>query len=206
MPSAEIEQIWLSKLRNGEETALREIFDQYYSWLLSEASKVLNDDDSCKDVVQEVFVELWRRRESLEIRQSLPAYLKRATFNRAINLLKSQQRFSFSDDIWKEGDSQEFQEMDFAEEQAKIIENESLSTDLQTAIESLPEKCRLVFRLSRFEERSHREIAEQLGISVKTIENQITKALRILRAAMVNRQKLSSIVILALEWWLRHRG
>ncbi|MBK6932798.1 MAG: sigma-70 family RNA polymerase sigma factor [Saprospirales bacterium] len=72
---------------------------------------------------------------------------------------------------------------------------------LHQAISQLPEKCRLVFSLSRFEHLSHREISTRLGISVKTIENQITKAMRLLREAMIKHTHLSPVVILLLKWW-----
>ena len=85
-------------------------------------------------------------------------------------------------------------------------EMEGKENALYAAIDSLPEKCRVVFNLSRFEELSHKQIAEQLGISTKTIENQITKALKILREALIKHPNLSAIGIWMAYFYLWHRG
>jgi RNA polymerase sigma-70 factor, ECF subfamily len=185
----QIEQQWLAALRNGGEQALRPIFERYYPDMLRHIRRIVPDDDTCKDIAQEVFMELWRRREELDIRTSLGAYLRRAAFNRAVNYAKSRVSFEtpeqlsgLADSPWTERDRQQQQE--------------SLEAALHRAIDKLPEKCRLVFAMSRFENLSHRAIAEKLGISVKTIENQITKAMKMLRESLRDHGELSVIVIL----------
>ena len=198
MPAAPdtTEQIWLTELRAGDQSALRKIFDQYYPLLLSDIYHYVPDEDSCKDLVQEVFVELWKKRETLHIHSSLRAYLRRAAINRALNYIKVQRRTQLEDTAtWADTADKSLQDIDHKNVQ------ERREAALHQAIEQLPEKCRLVFSLSRFEQLSHREIAEQLGISVKTIENQITKAMRQLRETMLKYPDLSSVVILALKWW-----
>ncbi|MBX2889646.1 MAG: RNA polymerase sigma-70 factor [Saprospiraceae bacterium] len=192
-----LEQQWLAALRAGDESALRRIFDRYYPSLLSDIYRVVPDENTCEDLAQEVFVELWRKRTELDIHTSLRAYLRRSAVNRALNHLKSNRRLLFDQ-------SEQFEQA--ADESAgdirRKIEQETLEDALHAAIETLPEKCRVVFSLSRFEQMSHREIAEQLGISVKTIENQITKAMKILREALVRHAELSPVVIWALKcWW-----
>lgn len=189
------EQQWLAALREGKEAALRSIFDRHYPLLLSDVYRYVPDEDTCKDLVQEVFVELWRKRESLEIHSSLRAYLRRAAINKALNFIKVNRRTVLEDSSdWK--DQADTSPMEINRKDAQ----EDMEAALRDAIAQLPEKCRLVFSLSRFEHLSHKEISEQLGISVKTIENQITKAMRQLREAMIKYSDLSPVVILVAKW------
>jgi RNA polymerase sigma-70 factor, ECF subfamily len=200
MPQAQAdypEQQLLAALRMGHEAALRQLFDRHYPLLLGDIYRLIPDTDTCKDLAQEVFVELWRKRGDLDIHTSLRAYLRRAAVNRALNFIKTHKRIQLDD-----GDhltnTADTSPRDIARQEAQ----ESLEQALHAAIQTLPDKCRLVFSLSRFEQLSHREIAEQLDISVKTIENQITKAMKILREALSTHRYLSLIGILGLKWGL----
>lgn len=195
------EQSLLTALGKGDESALRQIFDRYYSSLLSTVYRIIPDEDTCQDLVQEVFVELWRKRADLDIHTSLQAYLRRAAVNRALNFLKTQRKTQLQEpDDWSA-------EADTSQTDIRLLEKqESLEAALHRAIDQLPEKCRLVFSLSRFEQMSHREIAGQLGISVKTIENQITKAMKFLREVLVHSRDLSPVVIWLVNYWFGHRG
>ncbi len=188
---------WLESLSRGDESALRRIFDRYYPLLLGDVYRLIPDESTCQDLAQEVFVELWRKRAELDIRISLRAYLRRAAINRALNHIKTQRRFVLEgDDESARGTADtSLSDIDHKHRQ------ESLEAALHSAVDALPEKCRLVFSLSRFEQMSHRQIAEQLGISVKTIENQITKAIKLLREALTRHADLSPVVIWALKWW-----
>ncbi|MBN8677431.1 MAG: RNA polymerase sigma-70 factor [Chitinophagales bacterium] len=191
------EQQLLSALRFGHEDALRQIFNRHYPLLLSDIYRLVQDESTCEDLAQELFVDLWNKRESLDIHTSLRAYLRRAAVNKTLNYLKSQKRFQYeeSDDLNNMADHSD---RDIRQKESQ----ESLEKVLHAAIDTLPEKCRLVFNLSRFEQLSHKEIAEKLGISVKTIENQITKAMKVLREALTQHGEMSSVVILCLKWWL----
>lgn len=195
------EQMLLAALSRGEETALQQIFNRYYNTLLGNVYRIIPDEDSCQDLVQEVFVELWRKRAELDIHTSLLAYLRRAAVNKALNHLKAQRRIQFQEsDQWDTTADTSLADI------SRLEKQESLEAALHRAIELLPEKCRLVFSLSRFEHMSHKEIAEQLNISVKTIENQITKAMKLLREVLLRSRDLSPVVIWMLNWWLGHRG
>jgi len=188
------EQQLLSALRFGNEGALRQIFDRHYPLLLSDIYRLIPDESSCQDLAQEIFVDLWNKRENLDIHTSLRAYLRRAAINKSLNYIKANRRTHFedADDLGHLPDTS-------ASDTNKREAQETLEDALHVAIGTLPEKCRIVFNLSRFEQLSHREIAEKLGISVKTIENQITKAMKMLREALTNHTELSSVVIL----WLK---
>ena len=192
------EQHLLSALRFGNEAAFRQIFDRHYPLLLSDIYRLIPDEGTCKDLAQELFVELWNKREQLDIHTSLRAYLRRAAVNKALNYIKATRRVQL-DDAEDLGHLPDLSESDVQKRQHQ----DTLEDALHTAIDALPEKCRLVFNLSRFEQLSHREIAEKLGISVKTIENQITKAMKMLRDAMKNHSEMSSVVILWLNWFWR---
>lgn len=189
------EQQLLSALRFGNEGALRQIFDRHYPLLLSDIYRLIPDESTCQDLAQELFVDLWNKRESLDIHTSLRAYLRRAAVNKALNHIKATRRMQWedTDDLGQLADTS-------SADSLQKEKQESLEDALHAAIGGLPEKCRVVFNLSRFEQLSHREIAEKLGISVKTIENQITKAMKMLRDAMTKYTDLSPVVILCLKW------
>ncbi|MCS7037393.1 MAG: RNA polymerase sigma-70 factor [Saprospiraceae bacterium] len=189
----------LEMLRQGCSQALRRLFDQYYPGLVSAVFAYVSDVDTSKDIAQEVFAELWQRRQSLIIDPArLGAYLHRAAINRALNHLKVRQRYQLQEDdaSWHDLPDPSVHDIDWKAQQDELEER------LQEAIEQLPEKCRIIFQLSRFERLPHREIAQRLGISVKTIENQLLRAMRLLRLALEKYRYLSSIVLLCIKgWW-----
>lgn len=189
------EQQLVSALRFGNEGALRQIFDRHYPLLLSDIFRLIPDESTCQDLAQELFVDLWNKRETLDIHTSLRAYLRRAAVNKSLNYIKANRRFQFDqeDDLIHLPDTTE---ADLRQREKQ----DTLEMALHAAIDALPEKCRMVFNLSRFEQHSHKQIAEKLGISVKTIENQITKAMKMLREALTNHSELLSVVILWLKW------
>ncbi len=156
------------------------IFRQYYETLCLTAVRITKEQSLAEDIVQEVLYELYKKSDKLEI-DSLIGYLKRAIYNRALNKVKSRRGFVDTDEINYELDAEESN----SQEQMEYTELERF---LNRVIDALPEKCRLVFILNRFEDMSYKQVAEKLDISVKTVENQMSKALRILRAEMVNYQ------------------
>ena len=168
------EQQWLSKLRAGDETALDSIFEKYYRYLYAIAYQITADANLSKDMVQEVFLRIWQNKERILVTTTLKGYLQRSVINQCL----TQKRSSNSRMVWT--DTPLPQRDTFADVQA-LLEAQDLQTALQAAITELPEQCALIFRLSRFEEMSYQEIADHLGIAPKTVENQIGKALKVLR-------------------------
>ncbi len=197
----EQEKQCLNELASGHEPALRQLFDAHYRYACQVAHRLLPDSEACKDIAQETFVEIWRKRAELDIRGPFRAYLRRAVLNRTLNHLKSQRRYQFS-----ANDEEILAHAPPESEAPDPGHAASLDAALHAAIQNLPEKCRLVFSLSRFEELSHKEIAERLDISTKTIENQITKALRTLREVLARHPILSAIGIWLANAWLTNRG
>lgn len=166
----------LELLETDSEQAITLIFRTYYSYLCKVVYKIIPDNNLAEDLSQEVFFELWRRKGQLQVNTSLKAYLRRAAVNRALNYIRGQ-KIQLTDERAyppESGQAQASQKMEADELQQRI----------DAAIDKLPERCRIVFVLSRFEDMSYSEIAQSLDISVKTVENQISKALKLLREAL----------------------
>ncbi len=138
---------------------------------------MVHEEALAEDIAQEVFLEVWKKRQSLVVTTTLRAYLGRAGVNRALNYLRKHQPELFTEDEWPESSGP-------FESALQKLEADDLQERIDRAIAGLPERCRLVFSLSRFEEMSNKEVAAELGISEKTVENQMTKALRMLRDAL----------------------
>ncbi|MDX1910797.1 MAG: RNA polymerase sigma-70 factor [Saprospiraceae bacterium] len=171
MTQSEIQQI--AALREGDEQAFDALFRTWYEPLVRFACSFTEGDaDEAEELVQETFAKLWIQRDGLDVKYSIKAYLYRMVNNAALNRLRAQRVHSR-----------------YTEHQTRQMEHvhETLSDDpdlgrrIATALESLPNQSRQVFELSRFESLKYREIAEHLGISIKTVETHMGKALRLLR-------------------------
>jgi RNA polymerase sigma-70 factor (ECF subfamily) len=172
-------QTQVAALRRGDEAAFDVIFRRWYEPLCGYASRLTDGDmDEAEDLVQQVFVKLWEQRERLNIAWSLKAYLFKTVHNAALNRLRAANtRFKYLEVNASQLENANVPPDDTASE---------LNERLQKALDLLPPQCRLVFELSRFEELKYREIADQLGISIKTVETQMGKALRILRLQLAD--------------------
>lgn len=147
------------------------LFREYFPPLMAFAGKILRDEDDARDVVHQVFINLWEKREEMDMSTSLKSYLFTSVHNRSLNVIRDRKKFA-------DGDMPELAgEWDVSAH----IESMELEEKIRESINSLPEKCREIFELNRFSGLKYAEIANQLGISVKTVENQMTKALKILR-------------------------
>ncbi len=161
-----------SDWQHQPEKALEAVFRSEYAALCRTALRLVGRSDVAEDLVQDAFLEVWRRRESLDFHLSVRAYLRRAVANRALNYLRDNRRLTeLPDDLGRWGRSVQDVPAETAELQRLIAET----------IDGLPEKCREAFVLSRYEDFSYREIAEQLNISIKTVEKHIAKGLLTLR-------------------------
>jgi RNA polymerase sigma-70 factor (ECF subfamily) len=164
----------LDLLRGGRRDAFDTLFHAHYPRLVGLAESMLHDRGAAEEVVQDVMLELWRRRESLRLQTSLSAYLYRSTRNRALNHIRHarvQRR------------AEPFLIEDAASPPATDRDalQDEIDAALRAAVAGLPERCRQVFELSRVNGLRYAEIAETMGISIKTVEAQMGKALRILR-------------------------
>ena len=164
----------LDRLRRGDEAAFDAIFRARYALLVGVAERMLRDRAVAEEVVQEVLLNLWRRRESLAPDEALGPYLVRATRNRALNHLRHL-GIERRDAAYAAGPA----EAPAAGAQRAVASE--LAEAVAAAVAELPPRCREVFTLSRARGLSYAEIAEALGISVKTVEAQMGRALRALR-------------------------
>jgi RNA polymerase sigma-70 factor, ECF subfamily len=168
------------------------IFKKYYQRLCFYARKFVDDDAIAKDIVQDVFMNLWDRKEIIELEIVLRAYLFRSVYNRCLNHLGHKKLADkHHEQINKELKQIEIEYYSSTENQEHSLFELELKID--TAIESLPPQCRNVFEMSRLKGLKNREIATELNISIKVVEKHISKALIILRENLV--EYLSLILI-----------
>ncbi len=154
------------------EQVFEELFKQWYSPLCRYAAFLLRDGDEAEETVQQVFVSIWERRKKLQV-QSFKSYLYRSVRNAVLNKSQHHQVVERHVDFVQNREANNRADnLYFASE---------LSARIEQAIQTLPEQCALVFRLSRFESFSYAEIAAHLNISVKTVENHMGKALKRMR-------------------------
>lgn len=164
----------LARLRRGDEEAFDEVFRAYYPALVGLAEGVLRHRAVAEEVAQDVMLELWRRRETLAVEESLRAYLFQATRNRAFNHLRHR-KVEQRGEPHARGES-----VTPAAADAHLVEDE-IGVAVRRAVSELPDRCREVFELSRVHGLKYAEIAATLGISIKTVEAQMGKALKTLR-------------------------
>jgi RNA polymerase sigma-70 factor (ECF subfamily) len=167
-------------LNNRDPKLFDELFMQYSKPLFYYAAKFV-EDEVAKDIVQDVFVKLWSDR-AISIRQSLNALLFTMVRNSCLQHLEKQKvrnRYFESKKLILQEEELRF----YMEEKTSLIEQE-LEDKLNEVLDSLPDRCRQIFVLSRFENKKNKEIAEELDISVKAVEKQITKALATIRSGM----------------------
>lgn len=175
--SDEHENQLLVRLKRDDRSALHEVFDTNYGMACRAIHRFIKDQSTCEDLAQEVFIRFWEKRHQITVNSSLSAYLKRMAVNEALGYHRRKKRHpeeELTDNLRAETVASGEQEYLHSELQANI----------NHAIDGLPSKCRTVFQLSRYEGLSYREIAHQMDISVKTVENQMSKALRVLRSSL----------------------
>jgi RNA polymerase sigma-70 factor, ECF subfamily len=164
----------LDRLRQGDRDAFDAVFRAHYATLVAVAERVSGTRAVGEELAQDVMLELWRRHETISVDDSLRAYLVRAARNRALNHVRHE-RMKVRTAPRAAGET-----VTPAEAPARVAEGE-IDAAVRAAVDALPERCREVFELSRVRGLRYAEIAETMGISVKTVEAQMGKALRLLR-------------------------
>ena len=169
------EQVQTEDLSLGDITAFEMLFRTYYQPLCNYAYTFLQDREDAEEIVQSTFLLVWEKRDTLAIRTSVRPYLYAMVRNACLNVIKHEkikQKYV--------GEEVALASRSHDSVTHTIATNE-LEYRIKIAMEALPEQCRMVFKLSRFEELKYSEIADQLEISIKTVENHMGKALRIMR-------------------------
>lgn len=156
-------------------TSFRIFFNSYYGRLCAYVFSIINDYAASEDIVQELFIRFWNDRDKIKVSENVTAYLFKASRNTALNYIrgksnreKSHQNIIFQDIVI---------DRDFLEEEEFI-------SSLHACIETLPERSRQVFKMNRIDGLKQKEIAEQLGTSLKTIKNQLWKSLQYLKSCL----------------------
>jgi len=139
------------------------------------AKKYLKDIDLAKEIVHEAFLKLWEKRDEVDTSKSVKSYLYTSVYNRSLNYIRDNKKFDKT-----EGKTELLERAENWDSSNQMIADEIQAKITQT-LDDLPEKCRQIFMMSRYEELKYKEIAEKLNISIKTVETQMTKALKALR-------------------------
>ena len=153
------------------------------------AWRIVADSDAAEDLTQDAFVELWNRRNNLPDDLKIKSYLRKIVVNKSLNHINRNKLQFFKDDTLSEtktDDDYQFEQIDYR----------SMQDMITNTVDKLPDKCRIIFSLSRYEEMSHKEIAQKLDISTKTIENQITIALKRIRNALTSGGFISLFILI----------
>jgi len=156
------------------------LFNTWYSRLCSYANGFLKDIDASEEVVQEVMLRIWINREELEIRSSMQSYLFRSVRNGCLNILK---HINIKEEYKSFREREDSALQRSHEEEMMVTE---LEIKIREAIDKLPLERRKVFVMSRYDGMTYKEIADKLGISVKTVENQMGKSLKFLREELAD--------------------
>jgi RNA polymerase sigma-70 factor (ECF subfamily) len=163
----------LQKMIEGDEDAFKYFFDTYYDDLCNFVNSYLRDQTLSEDIVQSIFIYLWEKKDSLPFNCSIKSYLYTASKNKSLNYIRNQKN---KNRIIEELIPQA--ELFFSEDADQFLEFEELKKIICDAVEGLPTQCKTIYQLSRDGELTNKEIAENLSISVKTVENQMTIAIK----------------------------
>lgn len=169
------EREFLQSLRQGVSSSYVFLFNRYYSGLVVYAKHLLGSETNAEDIVHDVFTSLWEKRETLDVTLSIKSYLFASVRNRCLNhIIHLRVHNEYQETILRKGDVAGMLTWDH------YVEAE-LSEMIEKAINKLPPQCKKIFLMSRFEEKTAQQIANELVISPRTVEKHMEKALRLLR-------------------------
>ncbi|SFH51197.1 RNA polymerase sigma factor [Pedobacter insulae] len=166
----------LDLMKADDQGAFSEIYNRHWKFLYKAAYYAVKRKEDCMDVCQTVFLWLWENRKTIKVKSNLQSYLYTAVKYKIANLIRQGKiREILIEDMLAH---------DLQADEISLVEIKELKSFIAQLIDDLPEKCREVFLLSRDEHLSHRQISERLGISEKTVDDHITRALKKLRAPL----------------------
>ncbi|WP_259065156.1 RNA polymerase sigma factor [Mucilaginibacter sp. X4EP1] len=180
----------IQKLKNDDGNAIDMLYELHWRFLFQFAYNVLKDKETCEDILQELFIRIWQNRQQLVITTSLRSYLKAAVRYEVYRKVRFIKKFEpIVDQMIERIGGITYQEN---------LEYTELQNRINIIVDMLPSKCKDVYRMSRNEQLSHKEIAGKLNISTKTVRNHITHALRHLRVSVNHYMILLTIFLLSL--------
>ena len=180
LPSEPDDHELLVRLCTGDSVAFESVFLRYFGELVSFARSYVQSRDVAEDVVQDVFVRLWERRTTVQLRSGLAQYLYGAVRHKALDTLKHDRIAA----RWEAQESQALQRHAAANEGVSRVETDELAAIVLRVMATLPARCQEVFRLSRYKRLTQRDIAETLGITVNTVNVHLGRALRAIDIAV----------------------
>lgn len=158
-----------------DQRTFEQLFQSYFDYLVNFAKQYVQDQNIAEDICQSVFIKLWEKRTEINPNQSIKSYLFTSVKNRSLNYIRDHKKYrSKVLDV-------DLADIEYFEEEEGDLNIDELKVKLEKALASLPEKCRKVFEMSRFEGLKYREIADELDISQKTVEAHMSKAIKTLR-------------------------
>ena len=166
----------LKLLKTGNEEAFKKIFYLYGDRLFTWAYKITQNVPAAEDIVQDFFIRVWEKRESLIFNPSFAAYAYRAIYNSSLNYIRDNNRFLYGFEIT----------IDLVDPEVDSEDLQELKNLLKKAINELPERCRKIFVMATLENKKYTEVAELMGISVNTVKVQVSKAYHILKKKIGN--------------------
>jgi len=173
---------YIVPIKNGDVKAFRALFDQMHPMLVRHLLKLTQQAELSEELANDIFISFWKNRQKVEINTSLKAYLYRAATNKAYDFYRKKERQPLV--ISMENQLNESNAINSVEEKLNYTETERR---ILNCVSKLPERCRLVFSLSRFSQYPRKQIAAELDISIKTIENQITKAMKLMKSCLFDK-------------------
>ncbi|MBK8144340.1 MAG: RNA polymerase sigma-70 factor [Bacteroidetes bacterium] len=179
----------IQQLLSGEIATYEEVYKTYFKALYVYAYTLLKDELQAEEIVQNLFLKIWDRRDRMQIESSLKAYLYKSVYHDSLNYLKH-----VKVKATYEQHATHVMKNQRSESSSHRTMYNNLEEKLRAALNELPEQCRTVFQLSRYEELKYREIADRLQISEKTVENHMGKALKLLRVKLA--EFIISVVVL----------
>jgi RNA polymerase sigma-70 factor (family 1) len=180
------EAIW-KNIQQKDEGTFERFYKEHYKSFFLMSCKYLKDPALAEEIVNDVFLKIWEDGDKIKIESSLKSYLYKAIINRSINLLNKNKR-----------ESAYHSNINVIPEESyelRQIEENELMIKIYAAIDQLPDQCKRVFEMSRFEELKQQEIADKLGISIKTVKNHITIALKQLSIALIQNLLLPVFIL-----------
>lgn len=169
-------------LKEGDLTAFNGLFNSFYPPLYYYCRKFVSDPEDAKDLMQNVFLRFWDKREEINIESSIKSYLFRSVQNECLNYIRScPHKVSFG-----EIENERIEEHIHAHTPETELENRELKDTIYSIMDELPHQCKRIFIMSRFNGLKNKEIAERLAVSVRTVDTQIYRALKIFKNRLKN--------------------
>lgn len=175
------EEKMITLLKKGDWLAFNLIFDTFYLQLYFHCRKFILDPEEAKDLLQNVFLRLWERREEIEIEVSLKAYLFRSVKNECLNFIRSSRPNISLSEIESDNTIQNTEILSAPDED---VESREIEKAIDSIIKTLPEQCQKIFIMSRMKGMKNKEIAKCLSISVRTVDTQIYRALKTMKKGL----------------------